>query len=125
LEQLQQYLQKKHDNLHKQVSNSEKKTPLFYISQPTYLYQTKTARCKSPHHHTPPDRHRQLLQYLVDERGVGDEDMPDEYPLAENNDAANILLELREVYNNNYKEEEEVEQAQQPQPYQLTPPYQE
>jgi hypothetical protein len=72
----------------------------------------------------------------VDERDDGNEDMPHEYPLAENNDAANILLELREVYNNTNgekpmlvdeeeeeEEEEEVEKAQQPQPYQLTPHY--
>jgi hypothetical protein len=137
LEQLQQNLQ---ENMTIYISRCQiqRRKHLYFISinQPTFNKPTRQQEENPciiiPHRNQLNDRHRRLLQHLVHEREGGDEDIVNEYPPVENNDAANILLELREVYNNNNgeepmlvddDEEEEVDQAQQPQPYQLTSRY--
>jgi hypothetical protein len=139
LEQLQQFLQ---ENMTNYISRCQKqrRKHLYFISinQPTFNKPTRqleeNLRIIIPPRNQLNDRQWQLLNHLLDERNGGDEDMPDEYPPAENDDAANILLELREGYNSNNEEEpmlvdeeeeQEVEQAQQHQPYQLTLRYRE
>ncbi len=106
----------------------QRRKHLYFISinQPTFNKPTRqldeNPRIIIPCRNQLNDWHRHLPQHLVDERDGGNEDNPDKYPQAENNDVANILLELRDVYNNNNEEEpmlvnkeeeQEVEQAQQ------------
>ena len=138
LEQLQHDLQ---ENMTIYISRCQiqRRKHLYFISisQPTFNKPTRQLEANPhiiiPHRNQLNDRHRRLLQHLVDDRDGGDEDMLDEDPPAENVDVANIILELRAIINNNNEEEpmlvddeeEEVEQAQQPQLYQLTPRYQE
>ena len=133
LEQLQHDLQ---ENMTIYISRCQiqRRKHLYFISisQPTFNKPTRhleaNPRIIIPRRNQLNDRHRRLLQQLLDDRDGGEENPP-----AENVDVANIILELRAVINNNNEDEpmlvdeeaEEVEQAQQPQPYQLTPRYQE
>jgi hypothetical protein len=137
LEQLQQDLQ---ENMTIYISRCQiqRRKHLYFISinQPTFNNSTRqleeNPRIIIPRRNQLNYRHWWLPQQLVDDRDGGDEDMHEENPPVKNIGVANIILDLRAVYNNSNEDKpmlvddeevEEVEQAQQHQPYQLSPRY--